>query len=43
MRLQELEPELKSYLADCKTLSHGRTSAWDLASLLIKPVQRCLK
>lgn len=43
MRLQELEPVLRTYLAECKTLSHGRTNAWDLASLLIKPVQRCLK
>lgn len=42
-RLQEMEPSLRSYLQDCKTLSHGRTNAWDLASLLIKPVQRCLK
>ncbi|GAA5899556.1 uncharacterized protein JCM6883_005259 [Sporobolomyces salmoneus] len=43
VRLQELEPSLRSYLSECKTLSHGRTNAWDLASLLIKPVQRCLK
>ncbi|KAA1073062.1 hypothetical protein PGT21_035253 [Puccinia graminis f. sp. tritici] len=31
------------YLNDCKKLCEGRTSAWDLGSLLIKPVQRCLK
>ncbi|SGZ27081.1 BQ5605_C025g10047 [Microbotryum silenes-dioicae] len=43
VRLQELEPTLRTYLSECKTLSHGRTKAWDLASLLIKPVQRCLK
>ncbi|GAA5980205.1 hypothetical protein JCM10908_001574 [Rhodotorula pacifica] len=43
LRLQELEPTLKTYLSECSTLSHGRTTAWDLASLLIKPVQRCLK
>ena len=43
VKLQELEPAIKSYLSECKTLSHGRTNAWDLASLLIKPVQRCLK
>ncbi|KAK4705756.1 hypothetical protein P7C70_g450, partial [Phenoliferia sp. Uapishka_3] len=43
VRLQELEPSLRAYLAECKQLSHGRTNAWDLASLLIKPVQRCLK
>ncbi|GAA6001811.1 hypothetical protein JCM10207_002331 [Rhodosporidiobolus poonsookiae] len=43
LRLQELEPTLRTYLSECQTLSHGRTNAWDLASLLIKPVQRCLK
>lgn len=43
VRLQELEPSLRTYLTECGTLSHGRTNAWDLASLLIKPVQRCLK
>lgn len=43
LRLQELEPTLRMYLSECSTLSHGRTTAWDLASLLIKPVQRCLK
>jgi hypothetical protein len=43
VRLQELEPTLRTYFSECKTLSHGRTNAWDLASLLIKPVQRCLK
>ncbi|GAA5980289.1 hypothetical protein JCM11641_005531 [Rhodosporidiobolus odoratus] len=43
VRLNELEPSLRTYFSECKTLSHGRTNAWDLASLLIKPVQRCLK
>lgn len=43
LRLQELAPTLKTYLSECANLSHGRTTAWDLASLLIKPVQRCLK
>ncbi|GAA5887492.1 hypothetical protein JCM6882_001427 [Rhodosporidiobolus microsporus] len=43
LRLQELEESLRTYFSECKTLSHGRTNAWDLASLLIKPVQRCLK
>ncbi|KAK4057231.1 hypothetical protein OIO90_001726 [Microbotryomycetes sp. JL221] len=42
-RLQELEPELRTYLTDCRALSSGRTQAWDLGSLLIKPVQRALK
>lgn len=31
------------YLNECKKLCQGRTNAWDLPSLLIKPVQRCLK
>lgn len=31
------------YESECKQLSRGHTNAWDLASLLIKPVQRCLK
>lgn len=31
------------YMRECKSLTQGRTSAWDLGSLLIKPVQRCLK
>ncbi|BGP55968.1 hypothetical protein JCM8202v2_003575 [Rhodotorula sphaerocarpa] len=43
LRLQELTPTLRTYLSECATLADGRTSAWDLASLLIKPVQRCLK
>lgn len=43
VRLQELEPSLRTYLLECKNLAHGRTKAWDLASLLIRPVQRCLK
>ncbi|KAM0756096.1 hypothetical protein T439DRAFT_20534 [Meredithblackwellia eburnea MCA 4105] len=42
-RFQELESSLETYLAECKTLCHGRTNAWDLDSLLIKPVQRVLK
>ncbi|KDE09793.1 hypothetical protein MVLG_00192 [Microbotryum lychnidis-dioicae p1A1 Lamole] len=43
IRLQELGSTLHTYFSECRALSHGRTSAWDLASLLIKPVQRCLK
>ncbi|KAI5480812.1 Rho guanyl-nucleotide exchange factor [Pseudohyphozyma bogoriensis] len=42
-RLQEITPSLTSYLDECGSLSRGRTGAWDLPSLLIKPVQRCLK
>ncbi|KAM0793502.1 hypothetical protein ACM66B_000941 [Microbotryomycetes sp. NB124-2] len=43
MRLQELEPELKTYLQECEQLCHGRTALPNLPALLIKPVQRCLK
>lgn len=44
-RLQELEADadFKTYLDNCKALSAGRTNAWDIHSLLIKPVQRALK
>ncbi|KAG0148406.1 hypothetical protein CROQUDRAFT_654910 [Cronartium quercuum f. sp. fusiforme G11] len=42
-RLQELAPNLTEYLDQCQLLARGRTTAWDLPSLLIKPVQRCLK
>lgn len=34
---------LDTYIRDCKDLCYGHTNAWDLPSLLIKPVQRCLK
>lgn len=43
MLLQQLEPILRAYYVECKSLSEFRTTAWDLQSLLIKPVQRCLK
>ena len=43
VRLQELSPSLVGYFAECKMLCQGRTNSWDLPSLLIKPVQRCLK
>ncbi|KAH9811616.1 hypothetical protein DFH28DRAFT_900641 [Melampsora americana] len=42
-RLQTLLPNLTDYLNYCNALSRGLTTAWDLPSLLIKPVQRCLK
>lgn len=38
-----MKPVLRSYYVECKSLSEFRTTAWDLASLLIKPVQRFLK
>ncbi|KAG4303776.1 hypothetical protein PORY_002818 [Pneumocystis oryctolagi] len=44
-RLQELEQDtnIQNWLDECKEISKKRTNAWDLASLLIKPVQRILK
>lgn len=36
-------PALTAYLARSKTLASSLTHAWDLPSLLIKPVQRLLK
>ncbi|KAH8930473.1 hypothetical protein BT69DRAFT_680521 [Atractiella rhizophila] len=42
-RLEELLPALQTYFLDCRALSKSRTTAWDMSSLLIKPVQRCLK
>ncbi|GAN04312.1 hypothetical protein MAM1_0060c03772 [Mucor ambiguus] len=45
LKLQELEmqPEIQSFLNDCKEKIQGKTTSWDLGSLLIKPVQRVLK
>ncbi|EMR11489.1 hypothetical protein PNEG_00503 [Pneumocystis murina B123] len=44
-RLQKLEKNLsiQKWLEECKKISKEQTNAWDLASLLIKPVQRILK
>ena len=42
-RYEELAPRTLSYHQECKELCHNLTTAWDLPSLLIKPVQRCLK
>jgi hypothetical protein len=36
-------PALTAYLAQTHTLAQSYTHAWDLPSLLIKPVQRLLK
>lgn len=36
-------PALTAYLSQCRTLAQSLTHAWDLPSLLIKPVQRLLK
>lgn len=42
-RWESLADSLAAYTRDCKDLCYGHTNAWDLPSLLIKPVQRCLK
>ncbi|EPQ26807.1 uncharacterized protein PFL1_05785 [Pseudozyma flocculosa PF-1] len=45
-RLQELlssEPKVSAFLRDCTAVARRHTNAWDLSSLLIKPVQRVLK
>ncbi|KAI8391115.1 uncharacterized protein BYT42DRAFT_555674 [Radiomyces spectabilis] len=44
-KLQELQnkPHVAQFLDACKAQMKGRTMSWDLASLLIKPVQRVLK
>lgn len=43
--LQDLEKNdvVKVWLEECKKRSQERTKAWDIHSLLIKPVQRVLK
>ena len=48
LRLQELtspsgSDEVKEFLKSAQFELAGRTQAWDLGSLLIKPVQRVLK
>lgn len=45
LKLQELEQqeEVQSFLIKCQSQIQGRTTSWDLGSLLIKPVQRVLK
>ncbi|KAJ3190612.1 hypothetical protein HK101_008538 [Irineochytrium annulatum] len=36
-------PSTKQFLKECQMQLQGRTGAWDLSSLIIKPVQRVLK
>ncbi|SJX64934.1 uncharacterized protein SRS1_15363 [Sporisorium reilianum f. sp. reilianum] len=45
-RLQELlttQPKVAAFLSECTQAARTYTNAWDLSSLLIKPVQRVLK
>ena len=36
-------PKVQIWLKECRAYAHDLTSAWDLDSLLVKPVQRILK
>ncbi|KAI9351141.1 hypothetical protein DFJ73DRAFT_831733 [Zopfochytrium polystomum] len=40
---KDCPPNIKSFLKDCQVQLQGQTGAWDLSSLVIKPVQRVLK
>ncbi|CAG8518862.1 10765_t:CDS:10 [Diversispora eburnea] len=44
-KLQEFDGDenVQGFLQKCKTQCEGKTRSWDIASLLIKPVQRVLK
>lgn len=44
-KLQVLQknPKVQIWLKECRAYAHDLTSAWDLDSLLVKPVQRVLK
>ncbi|CAJ0755213.1 9596_t:CDS:10 [Entrophospora sp. SA101] len=44
-KLQEFDDDenVQGFLQKCKKQCEGRTRSWDIASLLIKPVQRVLK
>ncbi|KAI8145439.1 hypothetical protein BJV82DRAFT_603659 [Fennellomyces sp. T-0311] len=45
LRLQELDgrPDVQEFFNDCREQMQGKTTSWDLGSMLIKPVQRVLK
>ncbi|MCJ1310199.1 hypothetical protein MMC25_003860 [Agyrium rufum] len=45
MKLQSLQKneKVQVWLKECRNFAHDLTSAWDLDSLLVKPVQRILK
>lgn len=45
-KLQELlsaQPKVAAFISECTQAARAYTNAWDLSSLLIKPVQRVLK
>jgi hypothetical protein len=41
--LPDCPGEIKTFLEECRIKMQGQTRAWDLASLIVKPVQRVLK
>ncbi|KAI9488480.1 hypothetical protein BDB00DRAFT_847837 [Zychaea mexicana] len=45
LRLQELDshPDVQQFFNECREQMQGKTTSWDLGSMLIKPVQRVLK
>ncbi|KAI7849227.1 Dbl homology domain-containing protein [Circinella umbellata] len=45
LRLQELDGQVdvQEFFNDCQEKMQGKTTSWDLGSMLIKPVQRVLK
>ena len=43
LEVLQKDPKVQIWLKECRAYAHDLTSAWDLDSLLVKPVQRLLK
>lgn len=43
LQILQKNPKVQIWLKECRAYAHDLTSAWDLDSLLVKPVQRILK
>ncbi len=43
LQLLQKNPQVQIWLKECRAYAHDLTKAWDLDSLLVKPVQRLLK
>ena len=43
LQILQKSPKVQIWLKECRAYAHDLTSAWDLDSLLVKPVQRLLK
>ena len=43
LQLLQKNPKVQIWLKECRAYAHDLTTAWDLDSLLVKPVQRLLK